>query len=90
MFDRTPGSRAMPKARLFRRVWRFFMDQLVQDAPEADVLCEFDCRKKQCTLGEWETCERRVRRAAGELMPGEPPRSSTHAEPRSASPKLDP
>jgi hypothetical protein len=90
MFNRTPCSRAMPEVSPFRRVWRFFMNQLVQDAPEADMLCEFDCRKEQCTVGEWQTCERRLRRAAGELMPGEPPRSSTHTEPRSASPKPDP
>jgi hypothetical protein len=35
--------------------------QLVQDVPRGDALCEFDCRKRQCKMGEWQTCERRLR-----------------------------
>jgi len=76
MFDRAARKGLAPGGHLFHRVWRFFMDQLIQDAPEADALCEFDCDKEQCTLGEWQTCERRLRRAAGELMPAERRRSS--------------
>lgn len=45
-------------------------DQIVQEVPEADALCEFDCRKQQCKEGEWATCERRLHKAAGELWPG--------------------
>ena len=43
--------------------------ELVQEVPQEDALCEFDCRKLQCTQGEWETCDRRIRRAADELYP---------------------
>ncbi len=32
-------------------------------------LCEFDCRKNQCLTEDWSACERRLSRAAGELMP---------------------
>jgi hypothetical protein len=34
--------------------------QLVQDVPQEDALCEFDCRKRQCLAGEWESCPRRL------------------------------
>jgi len=44
-------------------------DHFIQDVPEDTALCEFDCRKDQCTHGEWVSCERRLNRAEGELMP---------------------
>ena len=54
---------------LVRAVWGWLRRQIVDDVPEGDAICEFDCRKSQCLVGEWETCWRRLRRAAGELMP---------------------
>ncbi|HTV14656.1 MAG TPA: hypothetical protein VME68_08070 [Acidobacteriaceae bacterium] len=48
---------------------RWIADQFVRDVPADDALCAFDCKRDQCTLEEWETCERRIHRAAGELMP---------------------
>ena len=56
------------------RLWHWFKDQLVQDVPEADAVCEFDCRKPHCKHGEWASCERRIRGAAGELWPESPTR----------------
>jgi hypothetical protein len=44
-------------------------DGLVQDVPVEYAICEFDCRKPECTLAEWTTCKRRLEMAAGELMP---------------------
>jgi predicted TIM-barrel fold metal-dependent hydrolase len=38
-----------------------------------------DCRKGQCTTEEWEKCERRLRKAGGELMP--PPTGGKPADP---------
>ena len=52
-----------------RNLWNWLRQQFVDDVPEGDALCEFDCRKLQCTEGEWEVCDRRLHRAAGELMP---------------------
>ena len=52
------------------RMGRLFLNQLIQDVPDAVALCEFDCRG-QCASGEWVHCERRLQRAAGELMPGD-------------------
>jgi hypothetical protein len=46
-----------------------WLKQQVQDVPDELALCEFDCRRAQCTSDEWATCERRINRAAGELLP---------------------
>ena len=48
---------------------RWMHNQLVQPVDESSALCEFDCRNNECTFGEWAACERRLRRAEGELMP---------------------
>ena len=54
---------------LRRRLWEWLKGQIARDVPEADGLCEYDCRKQHCTTEEWVTCERRIHRAAGELWP---------------------
>ena len=51
------------------RLWQWVKDQIVREVPEDLVLCEYDCRKEQCNMGEWETCDRRQHDGAGELMP---------------------
>jgi len=43
--------------------------QIIEEVPESDSVCEFDCRKTQCTKGEWDRCARRSQRTAGELAP---------------------
>jgi len=48
---------------------RWAKNLLIQDVPSDIALCEFDCRKDQCRDDEWETCDRRLTRAAGELSP---------------------
>lgn len=53
------------------RVWGWAKNQLVGDVPEDIAICAMDCRKGQCTLGEWEKCERRLHKGAGELMPAQ-------------------
>jgi len=50
-------------------LWRWVKDQILQRVPEEIALCEFDCHKQECTEKEWQTCPRRMARAAGELMP---------------------
>lgn len=44
-------------------------DQIVAEVPDDLALCEFDCRESQCSWNEWVSCERRISKAAGELMP---------------------
>ena len=58
---------------LHRRLWQWLKDQIAQDVPESDGLCEYDCRKQECTEEEWATCDRRIRKAAGELWPESSP-----------------
>jgi len=67
---------------LHRKIGQWLKDQIARDVPEADALCEYDCRKQQCTEEEWATCERRIHKAAGELWPesGPVPRSETKPE----------
>ncbi len=60
---------AMKGNQPIRGVWRWLRNQIVQEVPEDSSLCEFDCRKGQCTMGEWESCDRRLNKAVGELMP---------------------
>ena len=55
--------------KLVRNVWRWVAGQICREVPAENALCEFDCRKPQCFEGEWGNCMRRLRRAAGELMP---------------------
>ncbi len=58
---------------LRRKSWQWLKDQIAQDVPDADGLCEYDCRKEQCAEEEWATCERRIHKAAGELWPESSP-----------------
>ena len=51
------------------RFWEWVKHQIVQEVPEDIALCEYDCHKQQCTGSEFETCDRRLTRAAGEFMP---------------------
>jgi hypothetical protein len=39
--------------------WHGLKDQIVQEVPPEIALCEFDCRKPECSHGEHEVCERR-------------------------------
>ena len=44
-----------------RTLWQWGMDQLVQDVPNGIAVCEFDCRRTDCTLHDWAACDRRKR-----------------------------
>jgi len=63
-----PEDRSM-RGNPFRRLWQFVKRQTIGDAPEDFAICEFDCRKGRCMQDEWETCDRRIRKGAGELFP---------------------
>ncbi len=57
----------------FRRFWARFKNRwIISEIPQDIALCEFDCRKGQCSSGEWAACNRRISRAAGELLPPPP------------------
>ena len=67
------------KNQFMRRSWQWLRNQIVQEVPEDSALCEFDCHKGQCTTEEWKNCDRRLNKAAGELMPS----------PKKTSPRQD-
>jgi hypothetical protein len=67
----------------FGRRWRWVKDQIVGPVPKDIVLCEFSCRKNQCTMGEWGTCERRLKGVAGELGPA--PSDARGEQPKTGS-----
>jgi hypothetical protein len=73
--DRPAGRGRIPAVHIFRRLWSFIKDQLVQDVPVEVEPCEFHCRVGQCTMGEWEACENRLRTLAEKMSPAEPPKS---------------
>jgi hypothetical protein len=72
------------RANLFGRIWQYVKRQIVDVVPEDLAMCQFDCRKGQCTQDEWEACERRIRKGAGEFFPDSPHLVSDFARPAGA------
>jgi len=54
---------------LLRKIGDWALQQIIQSVPDEIELCEFDCRRADCSRSELEKCERRLNRAGGELMP---------------------
>ena len=52
-----------------REFHHWLMGQIIAEVPTEVALCEFDCRRNQCSRSEWLSCGRRISKAAGELMP---------------------
>jgi len=63
------GLTILASAASLRDFGRRLKGQIVPEVPAELALCEFDCRKGQCSWDEWASCERRISEAAGELMP---------------------
>ena len=42
------------------RFWYRFKNQIIQDVPENIAVCEFECRKPHCTMGDGGKCELRL------------------------------
>ncbi len=49
------------KTGLVSRMGRWLRDAIIQEVPRDTEACEFDCKARDCTRGEWETCENRLR-----------------------------
>jgi hypothetical protein len=67
MLDISTAVQVIPETSIFDRGWRFLVNQLIQDVPEAIAVCEFDCRETDCTAERWASCERRLRVRQGYL-----------------------
>ena len=74
MADRPADRGRIPVVHIFRRLWGFIKDQLVQYVPDEDEPCEFHCRADQCTMGEWQSCENRLQTLARKSTPADPPK----------------
>jgi hypothetical protein len=44
----------------FIRLLKSFKGKIVQRVPDDLRACEFECRKLQCLMGDWEKCEKRL------------------------------
>jgi len=42
-------------------LWQWLKNKMIQEVPEDYGWCEFDCEKLQCSMGDWENCENRLR-----------------------------
>jgi hypothetical protein len=45
----------------FARILCWLKGQIISDVPAKDAVCEFECRKRQCSYGEWADCSRRLK-----------------------------
>jgi len=36
-----------------------WLSKLISEVPEEISACEFDCREKECRMGDWSQCVRR-------------------------------
>ena len=46
---------------LLAKLRQWAREVLIDEVPAAMAVCEFDCRKLECSHGDWETCENRLR-----------------------------
>ena len=49
--------------RVTQKAKRWLKDQLVEEVPDELARCEFGCRRSECRMGEWASCERRIEEA---------------------------
>jgi len=40
---------------------------LISEVPEEISACEFDCRKRECRMGDWSQCVRRQQAMSGTI-----------------------
>jgi hypothetical protein len=43
-----------------REIFSWLPVKIAQAVPDQIAVCEYDCRTPKCTVGHWETCERRI------------------------------
>ena len=55
------NERRVNKTNIGRRLWNAITKGWVADVPDDIACCEFKCRVLQCTQGQWESCENRLR-----------------------------
>jgi len=51
----------------FHILWHRLTSDFIQTVPDEIAVCEFDCRKADCTAEEWRNCKRRLHRTSWEI-----------------------
>jgi len=80
------GSSAGASMSFLRRILDWLAGPTIDEIPEDDAPCVFDCRKPECREADWDNCLRRLQRAEGELMLEKKPTSGSVAD---TTPKSD-
>jgi hypothetical protein len=44
-----------------------WLAKLIPEVPEEISACEFDCRKRECRMGDWSKCVRRQQAVSGTI-----------------------
>jgi hypothetical protein len=44
-----------------------WLSKLISEVPEEISACEFDCREKECRMGDWSQCVRRQQVMSGTI-----------------------
>ena len=55
--------------KLLQNILEWSREQIIGEVPKDSAICEFDCRRPECSEVEWQSCTRRLERGAEELMP---------------------
>lgn len=50
-----------PQLGAIARFWRSLADEWVGTVPDDIACCEFECKKPDCSIREWENCETRLK-----------------------------
>jgi hypothetical protein len=44
-----------------------WLSKFISEVPEEISACEFDCRERECRMGDWSQCERRQQATPGTI-----------------------
>ena len=47
----------VPARTAFVKLWQWAKNHIVEEVPANLAICEFQCRREQCTVSYWRTCE---------------------------------
>ena len=51
------------------KICHWFKAQWVAEVPDDLAICEFDCRKSQCSFDDWSRCTLRISNTPKEFVP---------------------
>jgi len=51
------AERVVPSRTALVKLWQWIKNGIVQEVPAGLSVCEFQCRRPQCTVTHWRGCE---------------------------------